>query len=253
MPDIVTMDVGQAVERCAQLSHSGWESAQLAASALEQYPGATIETTRVKTASMAGIYSTRLAQNADLPQRTFDIGRFVQSLTESTEPFVRFFSVRFKIWRILVVLSDDMRSPLAATAVTGVGQNSAANSIGAVGTISGGQALALCRELMEDGWDAANIAVEKLANSEGDEHPVWIASPVTLARHYRERAMVTDVNSRNLTSLDLDRFAQVMSGLDDATIRIFHLFDDYGWQATCAVSDDFARPLGAVAIRRSTE
>lgn len=247
------MDVGQAMERCAQLSQSGWESAQLAASALEQFPEATIETTRIKTASMAGIYSTRLAQNADLPQRAFDIGRFVQSLTESTESFVRFFSVRFKTWRILVVLSDDVCSPLASTAVAGVGENPAANSVGAVGTISAGQALALCRELMEDGWVAANIAVEKLAASERGEYPVWIATPATLARHYGERALVTDEGSRNLASLDLDRFAQVMSGLDDTTIRIFHLFDDYGWQVTCAVSDDFARPLGAVAISRLGE
>ncbi|MFF4732687.1 hypothetical protein ACFY3M_47135 [Streptomyces mirabilis] len=253
VPSIVTMDMGQAMERCAQLSQSGWESAQLAASALEQSPGATVETTRIKTASMAGIYSTRLAQNADLPQRTLDIGRFVQSLRESTESFVRFFSVRFKMWRILVVLSDDMRLPIAATAVSGVGENPAGNNVGAVGTISASEALALCRELMEDGWGAASIAVEKLAASGMDEYPVWIASPVTLARHYRERATVTDVDSRNLTSLDLDRFSQVMSGLDDATVRIFHLFDDYGWQATCAVSNDFAHPLGAVAIRRSRE
>ncbi|MFD5629975.1 hypothetical protein [Streptomyces sp. NPDC127072] len=202
---------------------------------------------------MVGIYGLRLAGDGDLAERTLDLSRFVQSLKNSNEPFIRFFSVRFQGWRILVAVSDDLNRPIAATAVRGVGVDPASNAIGAVDVISVCQARALCAEMMEGGWEAADIAIEILSNIPSADIPLWLATPLTLARHYGDRAKGSPVSSEGSTSLDLRRFALTMAEQGDPgeSIRIFHLFDDYGWQSTCAVSEDLARPLGIVAVKRS--
>ncbi|MFJ1611057.1 hypothetical protein ACIOHS_48455 [Streptomyces sp. NPDC088253] len=251
--NIVDLDVHQAIDRCAELSRSGWESARLALSALDQFPLPSVEASRVKTVSMAGIYSLRLAEDGDLAERTLDLIRFTQSLKNSNEPFIRFFSVRFQDWRVLVAVSDDLAQPIAATAVRGVGADPASNRVGAMGAISVSQAMVLCEEMAEDGWEAANIAAEALGSAAHAEIPIWSANPLTLARHYSDRAKVSVESSGGPTSIDLSRFASTMAEWGDmgGFIRIFHLFDDYGWQSTCAVSEDLAQPLGVVAVKRS--
>ncbi|MFG2311942.1 hypothetical protein ACGFS9_25225 [Streptomyces sp. NPDC048566] len=203
---------------------------------------------------MAGIYRLRLGKYGDLVERALDLDRFAQKLEViSNESFIRFFSIRHQGWRILVAVSDDLNQPIAATAVRGVGGDPASTTVGAVGFISTDQARVLCNRLVEDGWDAANVAVETLSNPTPADIPFWLATPQTLARQYSSRVKDSSESSDG-ASVNLIRFADAMVECRDPSkyICIFHLFDDYGWQSTVAVSEDLTQPLGVVAIERST-
>jgi hypothetical protein len=198
---------------------------------------------------MAGIYSLRLAQDSGLLDRTTDLEHFTQVLQDSDEQFLRFFSVPANGERTLVVVSDDLERPLAATAVKGTGTNPEMAATGAVAFMKASRALEICETLIAADWQAAGIASETLTSSPSQDIPVWLATPQTLARHYADRAGRDDNSSQ--AGIDLERFSQAMaSRAPEETIRIFHTFDAYGWQSTLAISNDLTEALAAVAIKR---
>ncbi|MEV8595030.1 hypothetical protein [Streptomyces sp. NPDC052012] len=88
--------------------------------------------------------------------------------------------------------------------------------------------------------------METIASSSATEFPVWLATPQTLARHYAEKA-----NEPAQRHIDANRFAQAMSECNPRErILVFHLFDPYGWQITCAVTEDFNAAIAVVAMKR---
>ncbi|WP_143051595.1 MULTISPECIES: hypothetical protein [unclassified Streptomyces] len=198
---------------------------------------------------MAGIYGLRLSQATELLDRTTELQRFTHVLQESNEQFIRFFSVPSDDARTLVITSDDLERPLAATTVKGTGADPATLSTGAVEFVKAGRMLELCETLIAADWRAASIAAETLASSPSQNIPVWLATPQTLARHYADRASRRDNSSQE--GVDLERFSQAMANRAPGEfVRIFHVFDPYGWQSTLAVSGDLTEALGAVAVKR---
>ncbi|WP_234542266.1 hypothetical protein [Streptomyces shenzhenensis] len=247
-PNTGTLTAHKALAHCRALAQSGWESAQSAADGLEQSI-TPVKLSRVKTASMAGIYSLRLTQDSGLLDRTIDLERFIQVLQDSNEQFIKFYSVSTNKGRTLVTVSDDLERPLAITAVKGTPTDPSSVASGAVGFLKGSRALEICETLITADWESACIAAESLTISTSQDIPLWLATPQTLGRHYADRATHDENSSR--MGIDMERFSQVMASLaPDAMIRIFHVFDAYGWQTTVAVSDDLAEALGCVAIKR---
>ncbi|MGW6605325.1 hypothetical protein [Streptomyces sp. NPDC055036] len=174
--------------------------------------------------------------------------RFVETLRAAPQEFVLFFSIQMKEGRVLVAATEDLQRPLASTVVRGAGttsETSAANA-SAIGSIPSERAVVLCETLVRAGWQAASAAMETIASSSATEFPAWLATPRTLARNYAEKA-----NEPAQRHIDVNRFAQVMCKRNpDERILVLNLFDPYGWQIICAVTQDFNTPIAVAAMKK---
>ncbi|MGP3633504.1 hypothetical protein ACTU45_09060 [Streptomyces sp. 24-1644] len=243
------LERGQAIEACRELALQGWESARLALAEIEESGLASIVLNWVKVDSMAGIYGLRREMLSDEAHRTVDLDRFVRVLAGQNDEFICFFSVNLTEWRFLCALSPAL-VPIGSTAVRGRGEEPEAVQMGAVGEISSNHARSLCTELLSRGWNSAEIAVQAMDEQSPATLSIWIANPQTLADHYGRLAN-QEGGVRAAQGQDVERFTEVMGGQRQGHhIRIFHIFDGYGWQITCAISNDLTKPFGSVGIRR---
>jgi hypothetical protein len=246
--ELSTITADRIAALCEELAEAQWWSARLVLDYLQEFPSQSAELARVKTASLAGVYELRLRQEPGLAERARDLARFTEALRAAPQEFVRFFSIKMKEGTALVVASENLQRPLASTVVRGSGTSpgmSTANA-SAIGNIPPERAAILCETLMQAGWQAAPAAMETIASSMATEFPVWLVTPQTLARHYSEQA-----NEPARQHIDAQRFAQAMSVRNPREkILIFHLFDSYGWQITCAITEDFSAPIAVAATKR---
>lgn len=245
--ELNTISADRIAALCADLAEARWSSARLVLDHLQEFPSQSAQPARARAASLAGIYDLRLRQDPRLTERTLDLARFVEALNTVPQEFIRFFPVQMKEGRALVAAAEDLQRPLASTMVRGTGTAHGASTASAIGTLSSRRAAELCETLMGAGWQAAPAAMEMIASSSVTEFPVWLATPQTLARHYIEQ---TNEPARNIEAY---RFAQAMSERNPRErILVFHLFDPYGWQITCAITEDFSTPIAATATKRES-
>jgi hypothetical protein len=246
--ELNTISADRIAALCTELAEARWASAQLVLDHLHEFPRQPAQLARAKAASLAGIYELRLRQDPGLSERTLDLARFAETLHTAPHDFIHFFPIQMKEGRALVAVTENLQRPLASTVVRGTGmapQTSAANA-SAIDTLPSRRAAELCETLTGAGWQAAPAAMEMIASSSVTEFPVWLATPQTLARHYSEQA-----NEPARLHIDANRFAQAMSERNPREkILIFHLFDPYGWQITCAITEDFSAPIAVAARRR---
>lgn len=243
--ELNTISADRIVALCSDLAEARWSSARLVLDHLQEFPTQSARPARTKTASLAGIYEVRLRQDPWLTERTLDLARFVETLHTATQEFVRFFPIQMKEGRALVAAAEDLQWPLASTVVRGSGTSPEASTASAIGTLPSVRAAEHCEALLGAGWQAAPAAIEMIASSPATEIPVWLATPQTLAQHYTERA------NEPAQHIDADRFAQAMSERNPSErILVYHLFDPYDWQITCAITEDSNNPIAATATKR---
>ncbi|MFC8277597.1 hypothetical protein ACFUJR_34705 [Streptomyces sp. NPDC057271] len=237
------------VTLCRQLAEQGWSSSQQALEGLKHADLRSAKAYRIKSASVAGIYELRRDALAATPERTTDLDRFATEAREQGVEFVRLFRLHLATSLFLCMITEDATRAIASTSVTGIEADPTSQAVGAVGEIETSDALELCHTLARNGWRSAEIIFQALAETDSLSIPVWMASSGALAHEFRERAKETRPHLR--PAIDLERFSQEMRRTAESQpIRVFHVFDAYGWHGICALSGDQNRAIGAVAMKR---
>ncbi|MGY0056061.1 hypothetical protein ACWY4P_05810 [Streptomyces sp. LZ34] len=104
---------------CEELLADGWSSAELGVQGLAERPSGSVPLWLGSAAALVGNYRARAEEYARMssPRPTYDLERFVDTLTEHGEGRVRFFSVDRVDWTFLCVVAGDLSRALAATAI----------------------------------------------------------------------------------------------------------------------------------------
>ncbi|MFJ4343296.1 hypothetical protein [Streptomyces sp. NPDC088915] len=244
---VLELSAAAATDLCRQLADQGWASSQKALEDLKGTDVPSVKARRVKSASVAGIYELRRDMLASTPERTMDLDRFAEKAREERAEFVRLFRIHLATSLFLCMTSEDAGQAISSTTVTGPLVDPTSQAVGAVGEIQTSDALELCRTLIGNGWSSAEIIYQALTETDLLSVPVWMASTGALAHEFSERAKEAGPRP----TVDLERFSQEMNRFDkNQLIRVFHVFDAYGWHGICALSEDQNRAIGAVAMKR---
>ncbi|MFE2528026.1 hypothetical protein ACFXEL_27760 [Streptomyces sp. NPDC059382] len=198
---------------------------------------------------MAGIYELRRDALSNAPERTLDLDRLVRKLREHKAEYVRFFRLNLKSSAFLCIVTEDASQAIASTVVIGSGVDPMSQAVGEIGEISTSDAIRFCDALLQNGWESARILSQALIESDLRSIPVWLASAEALAREFWERA--TEGTPQLRPAIDLERFSrELQQTVESQPIRVFHVFDTYGWHGVCALSGDQARAIGVMAIKK---
>jgi hypothetical protein len=232
-----------------QLADQGWNSSQQALEDLKDADLRSAKAHRVKSASVAGIYELRRDALATTPERTMDLARFAAKAREEEAESVRLFRLHLTTSLLLCMITDDATRAISSTSITGIEVDPTSQAVGAVGEIATSHALELCHTLVRNGWRSAELISQALTETDSPSTPVWMASARALAHEFGERAKETRPRLRPTT--DLERFSQEMCRTAESQpIKVFHVFDAYGWHGICALSGDQNRAIGSVAMKK---
>lgn len=246
---VAEISAGRIEALCRQLAEQGWDSSR---HALEDLQGADLRSAkayRVAAASVAGVYELRRDALSSSPERTKDLDRFAREARAQEVEFVRLFRLGLADSLFLCMVTEDASQAIASTSVTGTGVDPASQAVGAVGEISIGDAIGFCHELARGGWESAAVISDALTESDSQVVPVWLASAEALAHEYEERAAET--RSPDRPTMDMERLSQALRRtVESQPLKVFHVFDAYGWHGMCVLSGDQTQAIGAIAMKR---